>query len=345
MAGQPYRIDPLTLETSGREKLGGALNHAISAHSKADPRTGELFWFTYGNTPPYMRYGVANAAGELIHDVPIDLPGPRSPHDLGLTEHYAILHDLPLFQDAELLRTGKRRVIRFHRDVPARFGIIPRMGGTGDVRWFEAESCYILHLVNCWEDGDWVHQVGCRIPSPEQPIDPADGPLAKVLSYRRRVHELYRWSFNLRTGAVREGSIDDANTEFPRVNPLVLGRPSRLSFNQLLPMPGGEGLSGRTQTFDALVRYDTETGSCQRWRYGEGVFGNEAPVAPKRDAAGGEDDAYVVTFVTDTKDWSSACLVFEACDITRGPIARVKIPHRVSAGFHAAWLPGEQIFA
>ena len=342
MAGQPYRIDPLTLETIGRERFGGGLTHSLSAHSKVDPRTGELFWFTYGNEPPYMRYGVASASGAPIHDVAIDLPGPRSPHDLGLTEHYAILHDLPLFQDADLLAKTNRRVIRFHRDVPARFGVIPRIGR--DVQWFEAEPCYILHLVNCWEDGDWIHQTGCRIANPERPTDPEDGRLGNVLAYRRRRHELYRWSFNLRTGAVKEGAIDDANTEFPRINPHYLGRKSRLSFNQLLPIPGPTGLSGRCQTFDALVRYDTDTGANQRWEYGAGVFGNEAPVAP-RPGATREDDAYVVTFVTDTADWSSACLVFDAADIGRGPIAKLRIPHRISAGFHAAWLPGEQVYA
>jgi len=51
-----------------------------------------------------------------------------------------------------------------------------------------------------------------------------------------------------------------------------------------------------------------------------------------------------VTFTTDTNDWSSHCLVFQAADISRGPIARVRIPHRISAGFHSIWAPGETIF-
>ena len=191
-----------------------------------------------------------------------------------------------------------------------------------------------------------MHQLGCRIPNPERPVDPEDGALGNVLAYRRRIHELYRWSFNLRTNEVREGRIDDANTEFPRINPNRLGRRSHLSFNQLLPVPGAEGLSGRCQTFDALVRYDTDTGASQRYTYGDGIHGNEAPVAPRRGAGpeAPEDDAYVLTFVTDTNDWSSACLVFDAADISHGPRARVRIPHRISAGFHCAWLPGDQIF-
>jgi carotenoid cleavage dioxygenase-like enzyme len=347
MAGTPYDVDPLTLETRGKETFDGRLRHTLSAHSKTDPRTGELFFFTYADEPPYMRYGVGTADGRLKLDIPIDLPGPRSPHDLGLTENYAILHDLPFFHDVEVLQRTRKRMVRFHRDIPARFGILPRYGTASQIRWFEAEPCYILHTVNCYEDGDWVHQIGCRQADPGYIRDAKDGPLASMLAQRRRTHVLYRWSFDMKTGAVKEGPLDDANTEFPRVDPNVLGRRSRLSFHQLLPAAIEGHVDGQCQTFDALVRYDTETGASQRWTYGEGVYGNEAPVAPRKGNIAGqtpEEASYVVTFLTDTNTWSSWCAVFEARDISGGPIAKIRIPHRISAGFHSTWIPGEAIF-
>lgn len=345
MAGTPYEIDPITLETRGRETLGGLLKHALSAHSKTDPRTGELFFFSYADEPPYMRYGVASPDGKLLHDVPIDIPGPRSPHDLGLSENYAILHDLPFFHDVDVLRKHGKRVMGFHRDMPSRFGVIPRFGGSGDVRWFEAEPCYILHIVNCWEDGDWLHQVGCRQADPGYPRDPKDGPLASMMAQRRRLHTMHRWSFNLRTGETRETSLDDENTEFPTSNPNYMGRPARFSFNQRIPLPAEGHISGQCQTFDGLVRYDLATGGIQRYEYGEGVHGNEAPIAPRKGATPDtpEDEAYVVTFTTDTADWSSYCLIFDAGDVAQGPVARLKIPHRITLGFHSTWVPGEQL--
>ena len=81
---------------------------------------------------------------------------------------------------------------------------------------------------------------------------------------------------------MREGTIDDLNTEFPMVNANLLGRRTRYSFNQHLPLPEPGAIRGQCQTFDALVRYDLETGVSQRYGYGEGVFGNEAPAAPAR---------------------------------------------------------------
>ena len=50
--------------------------------------------------------------------------------------------------------------------MPSRFGVIPRFGSNADVRWFEAEPCYLLHLSNCYEDGDEVVMDGCIQPNP-----------------------------------------------------------------------------------------------------------------------------------------------------------------------------------
>jgi carotenoid cleavage dioxygenase-like enzyme len=46
-----------------------------------------------------------------------------------------------------------------------------------------------------------------------------------------------------------------------------------------------------------------------------------------------------VNFSADTRDWSSWFNVFDAKDIEQGPIAKVRLPMRVPAGFHAAWVP------
>ena len=90
------------------------------------------------------------------------------------------------------------------------------------------------------------------------------------------------------------------------------------------------------------MKYDNETGCRQQWDYGQGVFGSEAVYAPKTSATrdDAEDEGYVVTLVTDTNDWSSRCLIFDATDVAAGPVARVTLPQRVPFGFHASWAPG-----
>jgi carotenoid cleavage dioxygenase-like enzyme len=48
--------------------------------------------------------------------------------------------------------------------------------------------------------------------------------------------------------------------------------------------------------------------------------------------------------VTDSNTWKSEALIFNAKDITQGPIARVQLPHRVPVGFHATWGRGEDMY-
>ncbi len=331
-SGRAYTLDPRTLETV--EATGRATNlpERISAHSKVDPATGDFVFFNYGNDAPYMQYGVLKANGAL-HLTDITLPGPRRPHDLGVTPRYSVLHDFPVFFDPELFAKTGKRIPLFHPDVPTRYGIIPRFGGDADVRWFECEPCYMLHVVNCWEDGDKVVMIGCRTTDPTLKPNPRDGKIAAMLSGLKLQANLYRWSFDLETGAVEEGPLDEENAEFPMIDERCLGKKNRYAYLSRIPFE-------IPATFDGLLRYDLDRGAVDgRYDYGPGVFGSEAAFAP-RDGATEEDDGYLVTIATDANDWSSTCLVFDAKDIAAGPLARVKLPTRVPAGFHSTFVSG-----
>ena len=346
LAGTPYSIDPYSLETEGPETFSGGLKHSLSAHSKVDPRTGELLFFNYQNVEPFMSYGVANASGELLFDRPIDLPGPRSPHDLGVTPNYSILHDLPYFHDADILKKHGKRVVTFHPDVPARFGVIPRYGETNDVQWFEAEPCYVLHVVNCWEEDREIVMIGCRQPRPGGRRDASEGALKSQLAERRRLHQLHEWRFDLDTGATSERMLDDTNSEFPTINRHRLGVLNRYAYHQYIPFPDESGnISGRCQTFDALLKYDLEDGSHERYDYGVGVCGSESHFAPRMGSSwdNGEDDGYVISFTHNRNDWVSRCLVFDATSLSKGPLVTIRMPRRFPVGFHATWVPGENL--
>ncbi len=329
-SGQLYAMDPQTLETRGIQDFGGAFTGRVSAHSKTDPNTGDFVFFSYGDRPPYMRYGVVRPDGS-VHQTDITLPGPRRPHDLGMTGRHTVLHDFPVFFDPAHFEATGKRVPLFHPDVATRFGVVPRFGSDADVRWFEAEPCYMLHVVNCWEEGDELVMVGCRTADPTLKPDRADGRIAAMLSALKLQANLYEWRFDLVKGTTKERPLDDLNAEFPMINEDVRGTKGRYSYHQRIPyeIPA---------TFDGLVKYDLEDGSCERWDYGEGVFGSEAPFCP-RPGGVDEDDGWVLSFVTDRSDWSSACLIFDAKQIAAGPIAEVGVTGRIPAGFHGTWMP------
>lgn len=337
---EPYRIDPNTLETLGPDANWAHVlgDRGICSHFKVDEHTGHMMFFNFSETAPYMHYGVVDARDNLVHYVPIDIPGPRWPHDMGMTENYSILHDLPMFFDPESRRRGGHR-LRFWRDMPSRFGVIPRFGDNSQVRWFEAEPCYILHLSNSWEEGDEVVMEGCIMTNPVPEMDnlPKEGyeRLCKMLDMHTTETRMHRWYFNMKTGATREERLDDEITEFPMVNGKFNGRKHRYSYNAI-PKRGEWLLEG-------LKRFDFKTGRTEKFLMPAGEFISEAPFAP-RIGAKSEDDGYIVTFVTNENTGKGECVLFDAQNIAAGPICRVIMPYHIPTGAHAFWAGAHMLY-
>jgi carotenoid cleavage dioxygenase-like enzyme len=316
----------------------------VSAHPKVDGKTGELLFFNYSKEAPYMHYGVVDENNDLVHYVDVPLPGPRLPHDMAFTENYAILNDFPLFWDPKLLAADVH-LPGFHRDMPSRFAVIPRRGGTEEIRWFEADPTFVLHFTNAYEDGDEIVLDGFFEGEPA-PVDSLTGDMLqkafRFLALDRLQSRLHRWRFNLATGEVREEQLSDSVTEFGMINGGYAGRKYRYTY----------AATGKPSwfLFDGVVKHDLQTGSEQRFAFEDGVYGSETAMAPRSaagpvPAAGGpaEDDGYLVTLTTDMNEDASYCLVFDAARVTDGPVCKLALPERVSSGTHSTWAPGSQL--
>ena len=335
--GDLYRVDPYTAGTLGKETWQGRFpaDWGVSAHPKVDNRTGELLFFNYGKQAPYMHYGVVDKNYELAHYVDIPLPGPRLPHDMTFTENYVILNDFPLFWDPALLERDVHQP-RFYPDIPSRFAVLPRRGGTDDIRWFEADPTFVLHFVNAYEDGEEIVLDGFFEGDP-QPRDTGGTKwerLLRFLAVDRLQARLHRWRFNLVTGAVKEEQLSESITEFGTINPDYAARGYRYAY----AVTGKPGWF----LFDGLVKHDLRTGSQEGYSFGDGVYGSETAVAP-RPGATGEDDGYLVTLTTDMNVDASYCLVFDAARVPDGPVCKLQLPERISSGTHATWAPGAQL--
>jgi carotenoid cleavage dioxygenase len=333
-SGLPYAVDTDTLETLGPADYGGALDR-ISAHSRPDEHTGELLWFDYDVKPPYMRYGVIGPDRKPRHAIEVPLPGPRLPHDMAVTERHTILHDFPLLLDDEAWKLGRYK-LRFHPEMRTRFGVLPRYGQASEIRWFEAEPTYMLHVVNAWDEGDEVVMVGTpyRMHTDEHGRPDARR-LERTIHHRQRDFWLYQWRFNLKTGRTTEGPLDDTlNSEFPVINMAYQGRRTRHGYHLVFPYGGREEVR-----FTGIAKVNHETGAFVHLSEGPAAFYNEPGFAP-RDGSRFEDDGYVVTFSWNPLRQRSEVLVFDARDgeFGRGPIARVQLPRRVPNGFHATFV-------
>jgi carotenoid cleavage dioxygenase-like enzyme len=335
--GDAYELDPVTLEQRGAATWGGRFPPwGISAHPKLDEATGELLWFAYSKDAPFLRYGVLDAQGALVHEVPVALPGPRLPHDMAFTTNFAILNDLPVYWDPALLERGVHRP-RFYPQTPSRFAVLPRRGGAGEVRWFEAAPTYVLHWINAFEDGDEVVLDGFfqRDPTPKpSPDDGPWGPLMKQVDMGAMGCSPHRWRFDLRTGRTREEPLGDLCCEFPSIH----GRRAGTAYRYAYAMTAKPGWF----LFDGIARLDVATCNVARFAMPDGVYASESPMAPRKGATA-EDDGYVVTFVSDVARDRSECWVFDAAHLADGPIARVALPERLCSGTHACWAPDDAL--
>jgi carotenoid cleavage dioxygenase-like enzyme len=335
--GDLYQLDPLTLEDRGRASWGGRFptDRGVSAHARVDEHRGELLFFNYATTAPYLHFGTVDATGALTRYEPVELPGPRLPHDLAFSEHYAVLNDLPLFWDRDLLERGIYAA-RFHPDLPSRLGLLPR-DGSGPLRWYEFEPTYVLHWANAYEDGDEVVVDGFYQGCPEPKEPPAAGPADRTLRFLANEvlqTTLHRWRINTVTGVTKEEHLTDRFSEFGMINGRHRGRRHRHVF-ATVNQPGWFVMTG-------VVHHDTETGALEEYRFPDGVYCSETAVAPRVGSVA-EDDGYLVTITIDTNRDVSECWVFDATRLADGPVAVVALPERVSSGTHSFWAPAADL--
>ena len=327
ISGQPVAVDVVTLETIRTENFGGKLPRNMSAHSKVDPVSGELVFFDYALYEPKMWTGTISAGGELTAFQEIDLPGPRLPHDMGMTENFVILHDLPVIFSEQAIRN---RLWQIHvADQPMRLGVVPRKGG--EPKWFEFPTCYIYHVINSWEEGDEVVMAACKmVPNGLSP-DPKYGPYAAMADVLALRAQPFLWRMNMKTGEGREQQIDDAVSEFPVINGAYSGRKTKYSYHVVFD-------DCIEQRFSALVKYDLETGTSERHDFPQGVYGSEPAFAPRINASS-EDDGYLISFTVDHAGNSQAHAI-DARNMSAPPLAKVNLPQRVPIGFHGCWAQG-----
>jgi carotenoid cleavage dioxygenase len=145
---------------------------------------------------------------------------------------------------------------------------------------------------------------------------------------------LHRWRLNLRTGLAKEERLTDTISEFGMINAGVAGRPYRYTY-AASALPGWF-------LFNGIVKHDVRTGAEERFDLPAGVYASETAMAP-RIGATAEDDGYLVTITSDVNRDLSECLVFDAARLSDGPVARVRLPERVSSGTHATWASTEEL--
>ena len=169
--GDLYRLDPFTAETLGKETWNGdfPFSCGVSAHPKVDAATGELLFFNYSKQAPYMATAWSTPTTTWRTTPTFRCPARgcrttwRSPRTTPFSTTFRC-SGIPGCSQADIHLPG------VSPRMPSRFAVIPRRGGAGDIRWFEADPTFVLHFTNAYEDGDEIVLDGFfeGEPSPQQ---------------------------------------------------------------------------------------------------------------------------------------------------------------------------------
>lgn len=320
----PLEIGEL-LDTQGYDRFGDTLKGGFAAHPHLDPKTGETHAICYDiMEPTVVRHVVVNADGRVIREEPVPVEHGPMMHDGALTDRFAVILDLPVTFSMEAAESGHPYPFRWNDEHQARVGLLPRHGAGDDVIWCDVPQAYAFHVANSYDRADG------RVVLDICPYDTMFQAGAKGPDAQSR--GLERWVLDPVSRAVEVETLDPAPQDFPRPDERFFGQPYRHVWSVALP----DTLEDRWLGGTALIANDLETGQRQRRDFGAGrhpgefVFVPETPDSP-------EGHGWLMGFVVDMNDHSTDLVILDARRFQDDPVARIRLPHRIPAGFHGNW--------
>lgn len=291
----------------------------VNAHTRLDPKTGELHAFTYNIQTPYLQYYVFDKEGMLTQNIPIEKPNPSMMHDFILTENYLVFFDCPAIFDLNQLATGGN-LLSWQPELGVKIIVVNRK--TQQVSTIDTESFFVYHFANGFERNEQIIIDYIRHDKLALQKDAMSSVIPPLL---------YRATIDLKSKTIQHQQLDDHPVEFPRIN-----EENTSFFNRYIYMPtrtsGGQ--------FNALLKYDSEKQTSTLHDFGKNAEVGEA-VFVANSSKKTEDDGHVALFVYDKTNNSSDFVFLDAQNFADPTIASIKLPRRVPHGLHGSWIPGQ----
>ncbi len=333
-AHAPFEVDPHTLAAIGYHNFDNRLVGPMTAHPKFDPVNGEMIFFGYaakGRFTPDFAVHTVDREGNLLRSRHFEAPFASMVHDFVVTRKYIVMPIFPLTSSMDRAKKGFP-AYAWEPEKGTHVAVIPRDGKAGQIRWFDAPAGYVFHPMNGFdtEDGKLI----CDMQKYEHaPLFPkADGtPVAKYSPEAK----LVRWTFDLNSKArsFKEDPLDDHSGEFPRFDERFAMLEYRHGYFNAAPATAAtQGREARA----GLAHIDLKTRNTVLWQPPLGDYCGE-PIFVPRDAKAAEGDGWILSVIFRGAENRSDLAVFDAGQLSAGPIALVHLSHRVPAGFHGNW--------
>ncbi|PZU11082.1 carotenoid oxygenase family protein [Sphingomonas sp.] len=347
----PVAMDPVSLKTIGNWDFHGTMKSpTFTAHPKIDTRTGELLAFGYaarGLLTRDMVYYVIGPDGRVAHEVWFELPYYCMMHDFGITENYVIFHVVPITSNWERLEQGKPH-FGFDTERDIYLGVLPRRGTAEDLRWFRGPNQFASHVMNAFDEGTKIHFDTPAASGNMFPFFPDinDAPFDPVAA---QAH-MTRWTVDMAANedGIAARRLTDLVGEFPRIDDRFAGRPYRhgyiLAQDKDKPFEVGGAKSATGLMMNTLAHIDIETGAVDSWWIGATSSLQEPAFIP-RPGSTQEGDGWLVVVENLLVEMRSNLLLFDARNLSAGPVATIVVPMRLRPALHGNFVAGGQLQA
>lgn len=332
-ASSPYRLDPVTLETLGMESFEGGFRSGqpYTAHPVWDPTSGDLIAFGVDAGPSsklwFYRF---DPDGALIEKTEHPIPGFAFMHDAAWTPPYRIFFQNPVSFNPIPFVLGLQPAgacLGLESDAPTNILVFD---GQGKLTTLKTDPGFIFHHVNAFqEEGEIVVDsiLYETLPNVEPEVNYRQVDFSQVPPGK-----LCRTRFSLSSAKVQRQILLQRSVEFPMIHPQWVGKPHRFIYLGTTHEATGNA------PLQALLRYDTVTGSQQVYSFAPKGFVGEPVFIPKPDASQ-EDEGWVITVVFDAREQKSVVALFEGTDLEAGPVAQLGLKHHVPYELHGRFTP------
>lgn len=319
-AGSAHKLDPETLQTKGKITLDpGLKGMPFSAHPKVEA-DGTIWNFGLDYASGKIILYRLKPNGQLGRFGLIDGQYHAMLHDFLVTEKHllVILPSVKMNREAASFMQGQT----FDSDQPMRVLVVDKNDLT--VRsTHEFPACFLFHFGNAWEDPDGtIHFDGCRYPNLDimQVIERvmAGQSVPNNEAYSQTV------MFTIRPDGRTDQQFFSGISEFPRIHPSLTGMA-----NQKVYTIGGHPDGGWMQTVRSL---NVHTGRVDEYDYGDDYLVEEHIVI-ERDGKSTQP-AWLLGTALHWPSKQSCVAVFDAENISAGPMAKAWLPFHIPLGFH-----------
>lgn len=368
--GLPHRMEADSLRTYGESRIKGLLKpkQPFSAHPKIDPHTNRLVSFSVeqkGKTSLVTVFEFDDKF-DVARNRSFEIPGFCFFHDFVVTKNHYLFGQAPTSFDPLPFILGLKtpgECIAYDSLRPVKMFVVPRVadGEVTDktrIQVVDLPTHFNFHYANGFEDSKGniiVDTIKCdkmtlSVPSGASTATPVwiDLDYAKTVPYCKLTRYTLSQSSAGEWACSSTENLSETHMDFPVLNPSVMCKQNRYIF----------GVCGtsvvQTTPFQGIVKLDLLARSESQWLPERHEFLAEPMFIPRKNNNSSnsnvsnngstgrmeEDDGYIAAYLCNGRDKTSDFLLFDAKDISKGPILRVPLPVYMPVGLHGSYTNG-----